>query len=157
MQPFGPAVLRLGLGIIFVAHGAQKLFGIWGGGGIAGTAGFFEQLGLPAATPLAVAVGLIEFLGGLMLVAGAFTTVAALALTLVMLGAIWTVHLSQGFFLNWALAPSGGFGYEFNLALIAGLLCLALTGPGALSIDERRADAAERVALGRARIRAGRV
>lgn len=157
MQAFGPAVLRLGLGIIFVAHGAQKLFGIWGGGGIAGTAGFFEQLGLPLATPLAVAVGLTEFVGGLMLIAGAFTAVAAIALTLVMLGAIWSLHLSHGFFLNWAAAPTGGYGYEFNLALIAGLLCLALTGAGALSVDERRADAAEREALGRARLRAGRV
>lgn len=157
MQPLGPAVLRVGLGIIFVAHGAQKLFGIWGGGGIAGTTAFFEQLGIPAAMPMAVAVGVAEFLGGLMLILGAFTSVAALTLTLLMLGAIWTVHLGQGFFLNWSLAPAGGFGYEFNVALISGLLCLALTGAGAFSVDERRADAAERVALGRARLRAGKV
>lgn len=157
MQPLGPAVLRVGLGIIFVAHGAQKLFGVWGGGGIAGTTAFFEQLGIPLAMPLAVAVGVTEFLGGLMLILGAFTPVAALALTLVMLGAIWTLHLDQGFFLDWSQAPAGGFGYEFNLALIAGLLCLALTGAGAISVDERRADAAERVALGRARVRAGKV
>lgn len=157
MQPLGPAVLRVGLGLIFVAHGAQKLFGIWGGGGIAGTTAFFEQLGIPLAMPMAVAVGVAEFLGGLMLILGAFTSVAALTLILVMLGAIWTVHLAHGFFLNWSLAPAGGYGYEFNVAIISGLLCLALTGPGAFSVDERRADAAERVALGRARLRAGQV
>lgn len=157
MQPFGPAVLRLGLGLIFAAHGAQKLFGVWGGGGIAGTTAFFEQLGLPLARILAVAVGVTEFGGGLLLILGAFTSVAALALGVVMLGAIWTVHRPHGFFLNWSLAPEAGFGYEFNLALLAGLLCLALTGAGALSIDGRRADAAEREAFGRARLRAGRV
>ena len=71
MQPYGPAVLRLAIGAVFVAHGAQKLFGVWGGGGLAGTAAFFGQLGLTPAYPLAVLVGLVEFAGGLMLIAGA--------------------------------------------------------------------------------------
>jgi putative oxidoreductase len=157
MQAFGPAVLRLGLGAIFVAHGAQKLFGIWGGGGVAGTTAFFEQLGLSAAMPLAVLVGLVEFVGGLMLLLGAFTAIAALALTVIMAGAIWNVHAAHGFFLDWSRAPEAGFGYEFNLALIAGLLCLALGGPGALSVDDRRANAAELSAAGRARLRSGKV
>ncbi|CAN5412567.1 DoxX family protein [soil metagenome] len=157
MQAFGPAVLRLGLGVIFVAHGAQKLFGMWGGGGIAGTAAFFDQLGLGPAVPLAVLVGLVEFVGGLMLLLGAFTAVAALPLAVIMMTAIWTVHAPHGFFLDWSRAPEAGFGYEFNLSVIAGLVCLALTGPGALSIDGRRAHSAELSAAGRARLRAGKV
>ena len=67
---FGPAVLRLAVGAVFVAHGAQKLFGLWGGGGLTGTAAFFAQLGLTPAYPLAIFVGLIELAGGLLLVAG---------------------------------------------------------------------------------------
>lgn len=157
MQAYGPAVLRLGLGAIFIAHGAQKLFGIWGGGGIAGTTTFFEQLGLSPAMPLAALVGVVEFVGGLMLILGALTVLAALALTVNMLVAIWKVHAAHGFFLDWSLAPAAGYGYEFQVALIAGLLCLALAGPGALSIDSQRAHSAELSAAGRARLRAGKV
>jgi putative oxidoreductase len=157
MQAFGPAVLRLGLGAIFVAHGAQKLFGVWGGGGLAGTAAFFEQLGLGPAMPLAILVGVVEFGGGLMLLGGAFTAIAALVLTVNMAVAIWKVHASHGFFLDWSRAPEAGFGYEYPLALIAGLLCLALTGPGAVSVDGQRAASAEAEAYGRARLRAGKV
>lgn len=157
MQAYGPAVLRLGLGAIFIAHGAQKLFGIWGGGGIAGTTAFFEQLGLWPALPLAVLVGGVEFVGGLMLVLGALTPIAALALAVTSAVAIWKVHAAHGFFLNWSLAPAAGYGYEFHVALLAGLLCLALAGPGALSIDSHRAHSAELSAAGRARIRAGKV
>lgn len=146
---YGPAVLRLALALVFIAHGAQKLFGIWGGGGLSGTATFFAQLGLEPAYPLAVAVGLVEFGGGVLLLFGAFTIAAACLLALDMAGAIWTVHLQNGFFL-----PNG---YEFNLTLIAALVCLALTGPGALSIDARRASHAAAAAAGRARLRAGRV
>jgi putative oxidoreductase len=149
MQPYGPAVLRLVIGAIFVAHGAQKLFGIWGGGGIEGTTAFFTQLGLGPAMPLAILVGVVEFAGGLMLVGGALTLVACAALAIDMLVAIFTVHLAGGFFL-----PAG---YEFNLALVGALVSLMLTGPGALSIDGQRARSAEAEAAGRARLRAGKV
>lgn len=149
MQPYGPAVLRVVIGAIFVAHGAQKLFGIWGGGGIDGTTAFFTQLGLAPAMPLAILVGVVEFAGGLMLVCGALTLVVSLALTVNMLVAIAKVHLANGFFL-----PGG---YEFNLALIGALVSLMLTGPGALSIDGQRARSAESEAAGRARLRAGKV
>jgi putative oxidoreductase len=128
---YGPAILRLVVGAVFVAHGAQKLFGVWGGGGLTGTAAFFAQLGLEPAYPLAVAAATVEFGGGLLLIVGAYTLFASLALIVQMLVAIWTVHLANGFFL-----PNG---YEFNLTLIGALACLALTGPGALSIDARRA------------------
>lgn len=157
MQPYGPAVLRLAVGVVFVAHGAQKLFGIWGGGGPAGTADFFTQLGLRPAFPLALLVGVVEFVGGLMLIAGALTLVAAGALTATMLVAIWKVHFASGFFLNWTLTPGQGHGYEFNIVLVGALVSLMLTGAGALSIDGRRARSAEAEAYGRARLRAGNV
>ena len=132
MQPYGPAVLRLAVRAVFVAHGAQKLFGVWGGGGLAGTAAYFTQLGLTPAFPLAVFVAVVEFVGGLLLVAGALTLVAAGALAIEMIVAIWQFHLGQGFFLNWSLAPAQGYGYEYNVVLIGALVSLMLTGAGAL-------------------------
>lgn len=155
MALFGPTVLRLAVGVVFAAHGTQKLFGLWGGGGLTGTAAFFAQLGLTPAYPLAILVGLVELGGGLLLIAGAFTLVTAAALTVIMLVAVWTAHLSSGFFLNWTINPGQSHGYEFNLALAGALASLMLTGPGAFSIDRRRARAAETQAFGRARMRAG--
>jgi putative oxidoreductase len=155
MQPFGPAVLRLAVGAVFVAHGAQKLFSLGGGGGPSATAAFFDQLGLTPAYPLALLVGLVEFGGGLLLMAGAFTLVAALALTADMAVAVWKVHGANGFFLNWTNVPGIGHGYEFNLVLVAALVSLIVTGPGAFSMDRRRAQSAESMVAGRARLRAG--
>ena len=149
VSAYGPPVLRLALAAVFIAHGAQKLFGIWGGGGLTGTAAFFGQLGLEPAYPLAIAAGTIEFGGGLLLLFGAYTQIASALLAVEMLVAIWTVHLPAGFFL-----PNG---YEFNLTLIGALVCLMLTGAGALSIDARRASHAAAAAAGRARLRAGKV
>lgn len=157
MQPYGPAVLRVVAGAVFVAHGAQKLFGLWGGEGLTGTAAGFEQLGLAPAYPLAVLAGLVEFVGGLLLIAGAFTLFAALALIIVMAVAAWKVHIANGFFINWALVPGRGHGFEFDLTLIGALVALMLTGPGAFSVDGRRARSAEMEAYGRARLRAGKV
>jgi putative oxidoreductase len=150
-------VLRLVAGIIFIAHGAQKLFGIWGGGGPSGTAAFFDQLGLTPAYPLAVGVGLLEFIGGLCLVAGAFTLVTAILLSGNMVVAVWKVHLASGFFLNWTLVQGQGHGYEYNLALIGALVSLMLTGPGTLSVDERRSRAAEYAAASRVRAMSSRL
>jgi putative oxidoreductase len=153
MESYGPLVLRAALGLVFAAHGMQKLFGTFGGGGLAGTATHFDGLGLSPAFPLAIAVGITEFAGGLMLLSGLATRLVSLALVVVMLGAIWKVHLAHGFFLNWAMTPGRGHGIEFNLVMIAGLLCLALSGPGAFSIDYHRARSAEAYAAGRARLR----
>jgi putative oxidoreductase len=149
MYPYGPAVLRLAVGTIFVAHGAQKLFGVWGGPGLSGTAQFMGTLGLGPGMPLALLVGLVEFAGGLLLILGALTLFVSLALAINMGVAIWKVHLAGGFFL-----PAG---YEFNIALLGALICLMLAGPGAFSIDGRRARSAEAEAYGRARLRAGKV
>ena len=154
---YGPAVLRLALAAVFIAHGGQKLFGLWGGAGLDGTAAFLAGIGLQPAYPLAVATGAIEFFGGLMLLFGAYTLIASLVLVLDMLVAIWKLHFASGFFLNWNLVPGQGHGYEFNLTLIAALVCLMLAGPGAFSIDGRRASHEAAAAAGRARLRAGKV
>ena len=135
-------MLRLALGPIFIAHGAQKLFGLWGGGGLSGTAAFFAQMGLTPALPLAIGVALVELGCGLLLLAGAATLVSTLLLTCNMAVAVWKVHLANGFFLNWSMTPGQGHGYEYNLALIGALLSLMITGPGALSVDRWRARAA---------------
>ncbi|MBA2305340.1 MAG: DoxX family protein [Acidobacteria bacterium] len=145
---YGPAVLRLVVGVVFVAHGAQKLFGVLGGDGLSGTSAAFSQMGLEPAYAFAVVVGALEFGGGLLLLVGALTFFASLALVLVRTGAIWKVHLAHGFFLS-------DNGYEYNLTLIAALVCLMLAGPGALSIDRNRASHAAAAAAGRARLRWG--
>lgn len=157
LAPYGPAVLRVALAIVFIAHGAQKLFGIWGGHGLDGTAGFFAMMNLQPAMPLAIAVAVVEFGGGVLLLLGAFTFVTSLLLTLDMVVAIIKVHLAAGFFLNWNHVPGQEHGFEYNLVLIAALVSLMLTGPGALSIDARRASHAAAARAGRARLRAGKV
>jgi putative oxidoreductase len=146
---YGPTVLRVTLALVFIAHGAQKLFGIWGGAGLPGTAAYVAQLGLEPSYWIAVLVGGIEFGGGLMLLAGVYTFGAAALLVLQLAAAIWFVHRHDGFF-----AP---FGYELHLTRISALVCLMLTGAGAFSLDGRRASHAAAAAAGRARIRAGRV
>ena len=146
---YGPAVLRVVLAAVFMAHGAQKLFGMWGGGGLSGTAASFSQLGLEPSYWLALSVGLLEFGGGLLLLVGAFTLPTAVLLALQMAAAIWVVHRPNGFFL-----PGG---YEFNFTLIGALVCLMMTGAGAWSVDARRASHAAAAAAGRARLRAGKV
>jgi putative oxidoreductase len=156
MAPFAPTVLRFAAGVIFVAHGAQKLFG-FAGGGLSNTAASFAALSLSPAFVLAMAVGLAEAVGGLLLIAGLFTRIAAGVLLIEMLVAVWKVHLPNGFFLNWTNASGAGHGYEFSLALIGILLSLLLTGPGALSIDRSNGRDAETTAAGRARLRSGAV
>jgi putative oxidoreductase len=91
-----------------------------------------------------------EFAGGLLLLVGVFTVYVSAVLGIEMAASIWKVHLANGFF-------HSANGYEFHLTLIAALVCLMLTGPGALSIDARRESHAARAAAGRARIRFGKV
>jgi len=149
MRPYGPAVLRLYVGGVFLAHGAQKLFGLWGGPGLAGTTALFATLGLPYPYPLALLVAVTEFAGGALLILGGLTRWVALALAIEMGVAIWKVHYSNGFFLN----SRSGQGSEFALVLLAAMLSLMLTGPGALSWDEWRDSSAEAMRAGRARAR----
>lgn len=122
-------VLRVALGAIFIAHGGQKLF--WSG--IAGTTEMFVGMGVFLPELTAPAVTIVEFFGGLALVAGLFTRLAAASIALVMLGAIVMVHLPAGFFL-----PNG---IEFALMNFAAAVALALLGAGAYSVDGKRAVA----------------
>jgi putative oxidoreductase len=127
-------VVRLALGVVFIAHGGQKVFGWFGGPGLRGTIGYFRQgLGIPA--PATVLAALAEFLGGVAMVTGFLARPAALGLIVVMVVAVAKVHAGHGFFLNWTLTPGQGHGYEFNLALIAMALSILIGGAGVLSID----------------------
>jgi putative oxidoreductase len=132
----GPVIIRLALGTIFVAHGAQQVLGWWGGLGFSGTIEAFAKQGMPA--PLAVLVMVGEFFGGLGVLFGALTRIAALGPAIVMAGAIATVHWKNGFFLNWYNVPGRGHGFECNLAYLAMALSLVFTGAGPLSLDALR-------------------
>ena len=126
-------VVRLALGIIFFAHGAQKVFGWFGGPGLSQTVAGFRQMGIPP--PATVVAAFIECFGGLAMIVGFLTRPAAVGLIAVMLVAISKVHVRNGFFLNWSMAPGKGHGYEFNLALIAMALSILIGGAGVLSVD----------------------
>jgi putative oxidoreductase len=121
-------VLRLVVGLTFMAHGLQKLVGAFDGPGIKGFAGVLEQLGLRPGKVHAGAVAITETVGGLLIALGLVTTPAAAALVAVMTGAVAMVHLKNGFFAT-------NQGYEFNLALVAALFALAGIGAGAWSLD----------------------
>ncbi len=126
-------VVRVVLGVVFFAHGAQKVLGWFGGHGLKGTTGYFVSTGLPLS--VAYAVCFFEFLGGLGLVFGLLTRLSALAVIVVMVGAIAKVHWRHGFFLNWELAAGKGHGFEANLAYIAMAVACLIAGGGALSLD----------------------
>ena len=134
LSPWAPLVIRVGLGIIFVAHGSQKLFGIWGGSGLSATIDSFEKnMGIPPfLTVLAVAA---EFCGGVAVLIGLLTRFSSCALAIVMLVAIFEAHLQHGFFINWQLAGGRGHGIEFNIALLAMSVGVLLSGPGKFSLD----------------------
>ena len=130
---YGLTVLRVFVGIIFAAHGSQKLFGWFGGGGLAGTAQWMESIGLAPGTLMAVLAGGTEFFGGLALIVGLLARPAALGLSFTLLVAIFSVHISNGLFM-------ANNGYEFALALLGGTVAVLLEGAGKLSIDRAIAD-----------------
>jgi putative oxidoreductase len=127
-----PTLLRVTLGGVVLAHGLQKVFGWFGGYGLAGTLGFFASIGVPA--PLGALVILSDFAGSLLLIAGLATRLSAAAAGLVMVGAVLLVHLPNGFFMNWGGAPHGE-GYEFHLLALAMAASLVLSGGGYGSVD----------------------
>ena len=123
-----PLVLRVVVGGIFAAHGAQKLFGWFGGYGLEGTGQFFGSIGLQPGYLMALLAGAAEFFGGLALVLGLLVRGAAAALAFAMVIAIFAVHWSKGFF-----ASVGG--YEYALALLAASVSLLFSGAGRYSVD----------------------
>jgi len=127
----GALVLRAVLGFVFIAHGGQKLFGWFGGGGIRGTTAFFRTIGIPGPDAFAYVVGIVEFFGGVLLVLGLLTFAASLGLLIDMAVAIATVSHKFSFF----SAPKVGYGWELNLALIGLAAALLIVGPGAWSVD----------------------
>ncbi|MGB6383593.1 MAG: DoxX family protein [Terriglobales bacterium] len=124
--------LRVVLGVVFFAHGAQKMLGWFGGYGFHGTIGFFTHMGMPA--PVAFLVICTEFFGGLGLIVGLLTRIAALGIGVEMIGAIFMVHLPNGFFMNWT-GTQKGEGFEYHLLTIAIAAALLLRGAGAFSLD----------------------
>jgi putative oxidoreductase len=127
------AIARIVLGLIFFAHGAQKMLGWYGGPGLAKTMRMFtEYLHLPSVLAFLVIAG--EFFSGIGLIFGLFSRVAALVIALTMVGAIATVHFRYGLFLNW-LGTQEGHGIEYHLLAIALALVIVVKGAGALSVD----------------------
>jgi putative oxidoreductase len=125
-------ILRLVLGVVFFAHGAQKMLGWFGGFGFHGTMGFFTHMGMPAVMGLLIIC--TEFFGGLGMIFGLLTRIAALGIGCLMVGAIFMVHLQNGFFMNW-MNTQKGEGFEFHLLVLAIAGALLLRGAGAFSLD----------------------
>jgi len=124
----GLSVIRILVGVIFMAHGAQKLFGLFGGYGLEGTGQWMESIGLAPGYLMALLSGSAEFFGGLALVIGLLARPAALALTVTLVVAIFSVHINNGLFMS-------NNGYEFALALLAGTVAVLIEGAGRLSLD----------------------
>jgi putative oxidoreductase len=128
MIALGLLILRLVIGLTLAAHGAQKLFGWWGGPGMTGWTGAMNRMRIRPTVPWAWASALAEFAGGLALAAGFLFPLPVFAIAGSMLVAIALVHLPKGFFVS-----KGG--YEFNLSILAAGAALALIGPGSISLD----------------------
>jgi putative oxidoreductase len=125
---YGLSVVRILVGVIFMAHGAQKLFGLFGGYGLEGTGQWMESIGLAPGYLMALLSGSAEFFGGLALVVGLLVRPAALALAVTLVVAIFSVHINNGLFMS-------NNGYEFALALLAGSVAVLIEGAGRLSLD----------------------
>jgi putative oxidoreductase len=138
------AILRLVLGVVIFAHGAQKMLGWFGGFGFSGTMGFFTGvMHIPA--PFALLAIAAEFFGGLGLILGLLTRIAAFGIAVNMVVAVATVHSAFGFFMNWNGAQKGE-GFEYHLLVLAVTAFLMIRGAGAFSIDRAIATAAPSLA-----------
>jgi putative oxidoreductase len=125
---WGLLIIRAVFGLIFVGHGAQKLFGWFGGYGLKGTGGWLDSIGIKPGVMAAFVVGLFEVVGGLLFVLGLWMPVAAALIVILMLGAIISVHAKNGF---WVTQN----GIEYNVMIIAVAIGLALIGAGDYSIN----------------------
>ena len=128
MINIGLLIIRLVIGLLFVGHGAQKLFGWFGGYGLKGTGGWFESIGMKPGVTMALFAGLAELIGGLLFALGLLTPLAGIMIAGTMLMAIVKVHAPNGL---WSTAN----GYEYNLTVIAVAIGIALIGPGQYSLD----------------------
>ncbi|MCL6616530.1 MAG: DoxX family protein [Anoxybacillus ayderensis] len=128
MMHIGILLIRLAVGLTFVGHGAQKLFGWFGGYGLKGTGGWLESIGLKPGMTMALIAGLAEFVGGLLFALGLFTPFAALLIAATMFIAIVKVHAPNGFWITQN-------GFEYNLILIVVVIGVALIGAGDYSLD----------------------
>lgn len=127
-----PAIIRIVVGVLFFAHGAQKMLGWWGGPGFSAMMRGFESQGIPAVFAfLAIAA---EFFGGIGMVLGFLTRIAAFGISVNMIVAILTVHWKNGLFMNWT-GQQKGEGFEFHLLVLAITISIMLVGAGAFSID----------------------
>ncbi|MDH0748722.1 DoxX family protein [Pseudomonas sp. GD03842] len=125
---YGIAILRILVGIIFMAHGSQKLFGMFGGYGLEGTGQYMASLGLNPGYLMALLSGSAEFFGGLALFLGLLVRPAAVVLIVMLVVAILSVHIHNGLFM-------ANNGYEFGLALLAGAFAVLFEGAGRVSLD----------------------
>jgi putative oxidoreductase len=132
-EAWSSLILRVMLGLVMFPHGAQKLLGWYGGFGFAGTMGFFtEQMHVPAAIAFLVIMG--ESFGALGLIAGFLTRFSAFGVFCIMVGAIFMVHLPNGFFMNW-FGKQAGEGFEYHLLVIGMSIALMIAGGGKWSVD----------------------
>ncbi len=127
LMDLGLLLIRLFVGIVFMGHGAQKLFGWFGGYGLKGTGGWMASIGLKPGVFMAFMAGATELLGGFLFAAGIFTWAGAILIAGSMLVAILTVHGKNGFWITQN-------GYEYNLMLIVVVIGVALIGPGAYTL-----------------------
>ena len=134
-------IVRVVLGVVFLAHGAQKVTGWFGGYGFSATMGGMEHMGIP--TPLAFLAIATEFAGGLGLIGGLLSRVAAFGIAVEMVVAITKFHSPNGFFMNW-MGNQKGEGFEYHLLALALLIVVLLRGSGALSLDRLIAAGFER-------------
>ncbi len=130
----GPLMVRIPLGLIFMAHGSQKLFGLFGGQGLTGTFKTFEEkLGIPPIFTLLAIIA--EFGGGFGVLTGFLTRLSAAGISAVVLVAIYKVHWIHGFFLNMSCVTGRGHGIEYNVALLGMALYLLISGGGRWCLD----------------------
>ena len=128
---------RLALAVVMFAHGAQKMLGWFGGNGFTGTMGFFTSKGIPA--PFAFLAIVAEFFGSMGLIVGLLGRVAAFGIFCNMVVAILTVHMSNGFFMNW-FGKQAGEGFEYHILAIGLAVAVMIGGSGAASIDRALTD-----------------
>ncbi len=128
MINLGLLLIRLVIGVLFIGHGVQKLFGWFGGYGLKGTGGWFESIGVKPGVIMALLAGLAELFGGILFALGFLTPLAGIMIAGTMVIAIVKVHAANGL---WATSN----GYEFNLTLLVVAIGVALTGPGQYSLD----------------------